>query len=148
MEGFDGAQLGIDRSATTGLMKYLPGLSKYRLRRCLAGAITTLARMKKLGRILDDTCPRCGMRPETWTHIADACPAHDGIRYRDFSATGWHTMPDCLRLRGLVPAWLALSHSREDVHGLAGNVQYTLLDFLTHRDTLLPGSLQPQPRWA
>ena len=57
-------------------------------------------------------------------------------------------MPDCLRLRGLVLAWLALSHSKEDAHGLAGNVQYTLLDLLTHRDPLLPGSLQPQPRWA
>ena len=145
---FDGIQFGIDRAATVALMPYLPGLAKYQLRCCFTGAINTLARLRKIGQIEDDCCPGCQSCPETWTHIADACPAYDAIRYRDFAPTEWHEMPASLRLRGLVQASLADSWHKDDIRGLAANVQYTLLDFLAHRATLLPSHLHPQPRWS
>ena len=78
--------------------------------------------------------------------MVDDCPHYDALRYRDFTPTGWHELPDCLRLHGLAPPQPDLQP--DDARAIVGNVQYVLLDMLIERARTSPETLQPQPRWG
>ena len=149
-EGYDGVQHGVLRKPTMALECRLSGLAKYRWRCVMAGAVPTGNRLFRMGWAESAECQLCGTgAKETWRHLVDDCPAVDGVRYRELRPVAWHTLPDCLRLRGIVPESLlpapdwANQGWQEEV---AAIVQYTLLGLMEAREAAMP-HLAPQPRW-
>ena len=145
-EGYDGAQHGIEKGISVALFKNLTGLDRYRLRCCMAGAVMTLRRLRTMGQIANVQC-RCGCEVETWRHVVDDCPLYDAIRYRDMKPTDWHSLPECLRLRGLLPN-IFEEIPRDDLLEFTATVQYALIDILSLRQESLPPELAPAQRWA
>ena len=153
-EGFDGARRGIDRAATMTLQHKLRALDKYRWRCILAGATATTNRLFEMDRVDSPMCPACGSEEETCAHIFVRCPQYNDIRFREIAPRAWELMPDCLRIRGLMPCGVAMSSEEmvlpseaTDRAAFVSTVQYTLLDILTARQQFLPDDLAPQPRW-
>ena len=119
----------------------------------MVGAVATCHRLYR-ARILDnDACPCCQAAAETITHLCDACPALDHIRYRDLNKEEWDSLPPCLRYHGIMPGsneGLPERYLEDEENGkaaLAADVQYTLLDLIAARTNSLEPSLQPRPRW-
>ena len=104
-----------------------------------------MVRLHKMKVVEEDLCPACRVCQETWSHVVDDCPKFDAFRYRDFSPSDWHQLPDCLRLHGLAPP--QPNQDKDEARAIIGDVQYALLDILTERMKSLPEALQPQPRW-
>ena len=71
--GFDQTRKGINRKATLDLQSKLPGLQKYQWRCVLSGAIGTMKRCHKKGRVDSPQCPACGEEEEDERHIFDVC---------------------------------------------------------------------------
>ena len=153
-EGYDGVQHGVHRTSTMCLKGKLAGMQKYRWRCIMAGAIGTGNRLFRAKRLESPLCELCGTGAvETLEHLADVCPALDHIRYRELLPTSWHTLPDALRLRGIVTENIVNTPGGRDFqqqdwkNKLACLVQYTLLDMVAYRLEHMP-QLAPQPRWA
>ena len=149
--GFSGINGDVDRKATQWFGGRLRGLQRYRWRCILTGAIPTAHRLYRMGVLDGNACPCCGQAAETLTHIVDSCPALDAIRYQTFRPPGWHSLPECLRLHGIMPETLFLaadySNDAEGRKECAADVQETLLKLMETREAAL-GLPTPQPRWA
>ena len=141
---------GVDRAATLALKTQLCSLMKYRWRCVMTGAVATMPRLYKMGRVDSPICPACGQEEETTEHIFVRCPAYAAIRNRELPQQTWDLMPDCLRNHGIIPCGLVLpdeDNNAEGRAGLAGTVQYAQLDMLEARQQYLPAELAPRPRW-
>ena len=151
---FSGIEYGIDRKATAVLRGKTTGLHTHRLRCLFTGAVATCHRLYRAG-VLDGNACRCCHQPVVGTlgHLIDDCRATQRLRDRDFSASEWASLPDCLRLHGIAPLaddWLPPRYQGEQngKAAIVAEVQYVLLDILEVHNAALDGSvLPPQPRW-
>ena len=148
-ESFQGLELSLDRTSTDALKGRLRGLEAYRLRTIQAGAIATLQRCHRAKWCDSAACPHCGAL-ETTVHILDECEHYAPIRYKEITRHDWHRLPPCLRIHGLMPqhqSFPVLPVDSLERAGLAGTVQYTLLDILAERQLHMPATMVPLPRW-
>ena len=150
---FDQLHHGVDRIATCTISRCINGLSKYRWRCLVAGAVPTAKRLHRSRQIDSPLCPCCNEGvEEDLEHVLLHCPAHDHVRYLEFTPEAWAIMPNCLRLHGILPLKLdCVPHGVDPtVEGLAGyvtSVQYALLDILANRQRFCDWS-PPRPRWV
>ena len=148
---YKGAEGGVDRNACLELHKQLSGLERYKLRTILCGAINTHSRMARILDI-DPICKCCSQGcSETPEHVFLECPAHSHLRHTDLTETEWESLPNCLKLQGIVPKNNELIPERFrspiDRKVLGCTVQHNLLDMWDHRNALT-GAAPPVPRWS
>ena len=148
---YQGAQDGVDRKATLELPNMLSGLTRYRLRCILSGALPTRARLHKLNQEEPKDCPHCLGIPETAEHIFGDCPAYTPIRYTDLGQETWQSLPNCLKHQGIVPLLdeQLPPRFRGDVERkqLGCIMQHNLLDMWEERMNHVDARL-PIPRWG
>ena len=141
---------GVDRSASSVLYNKLPGLQLHRLRCIQTGAIASMERLSRGRRSQNSpACPCCGYEEESVEHIFDHCPAHADARAESLLPEYWATLPDCLRLAGLMPLHMAMPadipQTEDGRKQLACQTQYTLLSILESRARYIGAA--PAPRW-
>ena len=150
---FDQIHQGIDRESTRAISKNLDGLSRYRWRCLVTGAIPTAKRLHRNKQIDIPVCQCCKSgEVEDLEHLLLRCPAHDHVRFREFTREAWEIMPNCLRFHGILP----LQHqvvpdgvdiTTEGMREYVMAVQHALLDALASRQRFCDWT-PPQPRWV
>ena len=167
---FGGLGDGVDRPACrAALHGASTELENSSLRRLLAGALWTAARVSGHGMRTNSVCPDCGVAHEDEVHVLWDCPQWEQASETwrpwllDVAATLPHLgLPDqwpaCLQRTGLFPLWLAQGVDRglldEFLYRLYGMYLAVLAtrmaagcgDQAGHGDSLFPDQPRPRPR--
>ena len=102
---------------------------------------------------VSSTCQCCAAGPlESTEHVFCECPGHTAERCNDITDEEWQSLPNCLKLQGIMPRSNELLPQRWQTDqgriDLAVIVQHNLLDMWANRCRHTPNAIQPQPRWG